>query len=162
MYQLAETPRTEEHGLSGSRLRIALTTLIVALLGPALSQAVSAPESLRFGICEREGPRLVGVKPIRPGKGVHAPTKLRNVGPSYPELPARTRGSGMWMGEVLLDTKGKVSHVWAIREVQFTPPFSTFNQAIVDAIQQWEFEPLIVKAKPMPVCMTVTVNIDWQ
>ena len=66
------------------------------------------------------------------------------------------------MGEVLLDTKGSVSKIWAIREVQFTPAFPKFNEAIVDAIRNWKFEPVIIKTDPTPVCMTVTVNIDWK
>jgi outer membrane biosynthesis protein TonB len=91
---------------------------------------------------------------------VRAPKKIRDVRPAYPELPPQTRASGIWIGDVLLDTKGKVSQVWAIREVQFTPPFPAFNRAIVDAIRQWEFEPLVFGKTPMPVCMTVTVHID--
>jgi Gram-negative bacterial TonB protein C-terminal len=119
-------------------------------------------ETSRSGVCEREGEAIVGVKPIRPGKTVRAPKKIRNVNPRYPELPHGTRGSGMWAGEVLLDTKGNVSRVWAIREVHLTPLFPSFNEATVDAIRQWQFEPLVVNAKPMPVCMTVTVNINWR
>jgi outer membrane biosynthesis protein TonB len=31
-----------------------------------------------------------------------------------------------------------------------------------DAIRKWSFEPTLVDGKPVPVCMTVTVNIDPQ
>jgi hypothetical protein len=40
--------------------------------------------------------------------------------------------------------------VWTIRAVKFTPPFPQFNHAIVDAIKQWRFEPLMVERRPVP------------
>jgi outer membrane biosynthesis protein TonB len=122
---------------------------------------VERPSELsRYGVCQREGVKIVGRTPARVAKGIRAPRKLRDAKPQYPELPPNTIGSGMWIGEVLLDTNGKVARVWAVREVQFTPPSPLFNQAIVDAIQQWEFA--VVKDKATPLCMTVTVNINWR
>lgn len=67
----------------------------------------------------------------------------------------------MWAGEALIDTKGHVVRVWAVREVEITPPVPAFNKAIVDGIRQWRFEPVRVNEKAVPVCMTVTVNINW-
>lgn len=66
------------------------------------------------------------------------------------------------MGEALVNNSGKVVRVWPIREIEFKPPFPLFNSAITDAIRHWEFEPLTVQGAPAPVCMTVTVHIDWQ
>jgi hypothetical protein len=116
----------------------------------------------RPGVCEREAEKLVGQKAVRIGRSMLAPKKLRHVPPKYPELPPGTAGSGVWLGEVLINNTGKVAHVWPIREVKFAPPFPAFNNAITDAMQQWEFEPLLVLGKPMAFCMTVTVNINWQ
>jgi hypothetical protein len=116
----------------------------------------------RSGVCEREAEKLVGQKAVRIGRSVRAPKKLRDVPPKYPEQPPGTVGSGVWLGEVLINNAGKVAHVWPIREVKFVPPFPAFNNAITDAMQQWEFEPLLVQGKPAAFCMTVTVNINWQ
>jgi len=68
----------------------------------------------------------------------------------------------MWIGEVLVDPQGRVVRVWPVREVRFTPPFPPFSQAIIDAIAKWEFAPVMVKNDARPVCMTVTVNINWR
>lgn len=106
--------------------------------------------------------KIVGQVPTRAGKGARASKKVRDAKPQYPELPANTTGSGMWIGEVLLDAHGKVARVWTVREVEFTPPFSPFNQAIVDAVKRWEFTPVVVKGTATSVCMTVTVNINWR
>ena len=121
-----------------------------------------AKGSVRTGVCDREAERLLDQKPVRIRGSVRAPKKIRDVRPKYPQFPPGTTGSGMWMGEALVNNSGNVVRVWPIREVEFKPPFPSFNNAIRDAIRQWEFEPLIVQGKPVPVCMTVTVNIDWQ
>jgi len=116
-----------------------------------------------LALCEREGQEIVGEKPRRLGTRTGRPKKLRNVVPDYPERPKGTtvRVGGAWVGEVLIDANGKVAHVWTTRELKFTPPFPSFNQAIVDAIRQWEFEPLRVDKRPVPVCMAVSININW-
>jgi len=138
---------------------IVLLSLAEILCGPSgLAETVSVEP---VGVCQRQGVAIVGVTPVRVGKSIRAPKKTQNASPRFPTLPAGTRGSGIWAGEVLLDTKGHVSRVWATREVKLTPPFPAFNQAVVDAIRAWRFEPLSVNGKPMPACMPLTVTIDW-
>ena len=88
-----------------------------------------------------------------------AQKKLRDVQPKYPELPPGTLGSGMWLGEALIDSSGKVPRVWSRREVRLVPPVPAFTDAITDAVRQWEFEPVVGKGKAVPVCMVVTVHI---
>lgn len=116
----------------------------------------------RSGVCEREAEKLLGQKAARIGRSARAPKKLGHVPPNYPELPPGTQASGVWLGEILIDNSGKIARVWALREVRFGPPFPAFNNAIADAIQQWQFEPLLVQGTATPACMTVTINIDWQ
>lgn len=116
----------------------------------------------RAGVCEREGFKFSGTKPVSPRRGQRTPKKIRDVEPTYPELPPGTLGSGGWIGEVLLAADGTVSRVWTVRDVRFTPPFPAFNQAIVDAIRRWEYEPFVVNSIARPVCMTVTVIVHWR
>jgi hypothetical protein len=123
------------------------------------SREKAAPRS---GVCEREVEKLVGQKAVRIGRSMRAPKKLRGVPPKHPELPPGTRASGVWLGEILINDSGKIVRVWPLREIRLVPPFPAFNDAITDAIRQWEFEPLLVQGRAMPVCMTVTVNIDWK
>jgi len=122
---------------------------------------VPRPDTETPGVCQRQSAKLVGQKAVRIDKTIKAPKKIRNASPHYPPWPPGATGRGMWVGEVLLDTRGRVSHVWPIREVEITPALPAFNKAIVDAIRQWEFEPLVVDDKKVPACMTVTVNINW-
>jgi hypothetical protein len=92
-------------------------------------------------------------------KGTPAPKKTRDVKLNFPEPPAGTVVGGMWLGEVLLDSSGKVRRVWPLREAQLTPPFPPFNEAIVATIRQWEYEPVVVDSEASPACMTVVVNV---
>jgi hypothetical protein len=115
----------------------------------------------RSGVCEREAEKLLGQKAVRIGRSTRAPKKLRHVPPNYPELPPGTQASGVWLGEILIDNSGKVARVWALREVRFEPPFPAFNNGIKAAIQQWEYQALLVKGKTTSACMTVAINVDW-
>jgi hypothetical protein len=142
--------------------RVRLSVAIGGLLLMSAVPMAQPAEGTRIGSCLREGARFAGKTPVTPGKGVRAPKRIRNVKPDYPEPPAGTVGSGVWIGEVLLGIDGKVSHVWAIREVQFTPPFPEFDQAIAEAVRRWEYEPVGLESEGTPVCITVTVNINWR
>ena len=134
--------------------------------GPAIgasaqdvSEQVQKP---RVGACERESEKVLGQKAASIGGSRRMPKRIRHVSPSYPELPPGTVGSGMWLGEALVSSSGKVAHVWSIREVMLKPAFPPFNEAIVEAIRGWEYEPLVVDSEAIPFCMTVSVTIDWQ
>jgi outer membrane biosynthesis protein TonB len=143
-----------------------LTGAEPTVAGPeALGQRVvdddaKRPERAASSACEREGATFVGSKPRMLREWQRPPKKVRDVRPTYPELPPGTRSSGMWIGEILLDTHGKVSHIWTIRQARLTPPFPALNNAILDAVRQWQFEPFVVHSQARPICMTVSVNIN--
>ena len=152
----------------GGIVGLLLTGAEPTVAGPeALGQRVvdddaKRPEQAASSACEREGARFVGSKPRVLREWQRPPKKVRDVRPTYPELPSGTRSSGMWLGEILLDTHGKVSHIWTIRQARLTPPFPAFNNAIFDAVRQWQFEPFVVESEARPLCMTVSVNINWR
>lgn len=154
-----------------THLGIALAVSIAIIAGKSESRAGVASQvgqqgrqgtQAQIGVCEREAVKIVKEAAARIGGPVRAPKKTRDVAPVYPELPTGTIGTGMWVGETLVDSTGKVSRVWPIREVTLTPAFPAFNAAIVASIQQWEFEPLILGGKATPFCMTVTTSINWK
>ena len=135
---------------------------VIAMLANTYSpQQPNEPARSGVGICQREGKRLVGVQPIAARGKIGLPKKTKNVRPRYPALPpgTRQRGLGVWIGEVLVDSEGKVAKVWTVREPELTPPFPAFTDAIIAAIRQWEYERLILpKGGPTPFCLTVTVT----
>lgn len=153
---------TKSHACCALALFVGIGTCGVVQIAAAVGQPANTTKAPQFGICDREAPGIAGVKPAKIGGSLRSPRKMRDVPPRYPDQPAQTKGSGMWAGEALIDAKGKISHVWTIREVSFTPPFPEFNQSIVDAIRQWEFEPTVIGGAATPVCMVVTMNINWR
>ena len=119
------------------------------------------PLLARPGVCMREGQQLVGVKPIQVGGKTSAPHKLRDVRPAYPTRDVETRGSGMWMADVLIDQEGDIRRVWVLREPIIDPPWPEFDEALVSAVRQWKYEPTIVRGRRVPVCMTVNTILHW-
>jgi hypothetical protein len=77
-----------------------------------------------------------------------------------PDTSDLVAGGGVWIGEILIDTQGRVSGVWTIREVTFTPPIPLLNKAITDAVAKWQFAPAAVDKVPVPICRTVSVNVN--
>jgi len=143
--------------------------IVCALCGSLFTAPILAsgeqrrPAQTARGVCVREGAKLVGTKPVQAGRHVRLPKKIYNVVPTYPATPAGTVGTGgVWVGEALIDTHGKIAHVWTVRPVNFTPPFPKFNRAIADSIKEWVFEPPKIDGVPTPLCMPVTVNINWK
>ena len=140
-----------------SRIPLAVVSLIILDIHPAAIAQNRASNDSNVSACEREIKKL---RPRRLGEKIRQPRKTRDASPAYPPIPEGTTGGGVWIGEVLIDSRGKVSGVWTIREVKLTPPIPSFNKAIIDAVAKWEFSPAAVDDVPVPICMTVAVNVN--
>jgi outer membrane biosynthesis protein TonB len=145
---------------SCSVLLLAVSVLVGGVAEGTFAQARKSTRPTH-GVCDREAEKILGRGAVRAGGNIRGLKKIRNVSPAYPPLPRGTTGRGMWIGDVLVDTKGRISRVWTIHEVEITPALPAFNTAITDAIRQWEFEPLQVNKAAVAVCLTVTININW-
>src|SRR4051812_47974453 len=66
------------------------------------------------------------------GRSVTSPMIIRRVRPAYPTIPSGTTGGGVWIGELLIDARGRVSNAWTIREVKLTPAIPSLTKAITD------------------------------
>jgi TonB family protein len=74
------------------------------------------------------------------------PRRLKYVAPEYPRIAKRARVEGVVMLNVRIDERGKVENVDVVRSIPL------LDQAAVDAVRKWEYEPLrydgkIVKAE---------------
>src|SRR5688500_11966756 len=109
----------------------ALVGLLIGLGGALVgaSQITSPPPLPKAGVCLREGAKLVVTQPVQITKAMRAPKKIKNVLPDWPALPPSTSIAGVWVGEVLIDQKGRVADVWPIRPFRVEPPFPAFNDA---------------------------------
>jgi protein TonB len=63
---------------------------------------------------------------------------------------------GVVIIEATIDTEGRVRNAFVLRSIPL------LDQAALDAVRQWEFEPVQLNGVPKPVIMTVTVNFTLQ
>lgn len=99
--------------------------------------------------------RLVGepVEPVvRAAGDVKPPRLVRRVEPSYPEIARQARVEGVVILEATTDVYGRVTGVRVLRSLPL------LDEAAVDAVRQWVYEPLVVNGRPRPVTFTVTVR----
>ena len=132
-----------------------ISFVLLATRPAAVTQDVSSRTNP--SACDREVKKL---GPPRSGEKIRYPAKTYHVVPAYPPIPDGTTGGGVWMGEILIDTEGRVSGVWTIREVTLRPPMPLLNKAITDAVAKWQFAPAAVDKVRVPVCRTVSVNVN--
>lgn len=97
-----------------------------------------------------------GQAPIRVGGNIKTPTKITNVSPVYPEEAKAAGVSGVVILETVIDTQGNVRTSKILRSIP------GLDQAALDAVKEWRFEPTLLNGAPVPVIMTVTVNFTLQ
>jgi protein TonB len=90
--------------------------------------------------------------PVRVGGSVNAPRKIVDVRPLYPENARATGASGVVILDVAIATDGSVSNARVVRSIPI------FDQAALDAVRQWKFEPTLLNGMPVEVEMAVTIN----
>jgi TonB family protein len=83
------------------------------------------------------------------------PKIIKKVSPAYPEAALLHKVEGVVVLEVTIDEQGKVK---AARIVSYSSPI--LNQAALDAVRQWEYEPFVKGGKAKKVTFTVAVTFS--
>lgn len=91
-------------------------------------------------------PPVVAIGDVRP------PKLVRRIEPAYPEIAVQAHIEGTVILEATTDVYGRVAAVRVLRSLQF------LDEAAIDAVRQWVYEPLLVNGRPRPVTFTVTVR----
>ena len=81
-----------------------------------------------------------------------APTLLKKVDPVYPEMARMAGIQGVVLLEATTDEEGDVVKVRVLKSIP------ELDQAAIDALKQWKYEPFIVEGKPTGVVFTVTIK----
>ena len=93
--------------------------------------------------------------PIRVGGGIDRPRKIKYVPPVYP-LPARTaRVRGNVLIEATIGADGKVHNARVVNSI------AVLDQAALDAVRQWEFEPTRLNGVAVAVTMVIKVAFTF-
>ena len=96
--------------------------------------------------------KLTAPAPVRVGGSIKAPAQTKRVNPPYPPEAQAAGVQGVVIMEATIGVDGKVTDVRVLR------PMPLLDQAAVEAVRQWEYEPTMVNGVAVPVVMTVTLN----
>ena len=99
-------------------------------------------------------PPPVPVAPVRVGGDISAPRLLHRVDPEYPLMAVAAQIEGMVILEATVDEAGAVTDTRVLRS------HSVLDQAAVEAVEQWRYEPLRLNGKAQPFVLTVTVSFS--
>jgi protein TonB len=95
-------------------------------------------------------------KVVRIGGQLAPPKLLRRVNPVYPELAVQSRVSALVILEAEVDTRG---HVRTVKVLRGHP---LFDDAAIESVKQWRYQPLLLNGEPTGFVLTVTVNFNLQ
>ena len=91
-------------------------------------------------------------KAVRVGGTIPEPRKIKDVRPVYPDIAYQARVQGYVVLECTIGADGAVSEVTVVRG------HPLLDEAAVEAVRQWVYEPVVLNGLPVPVIMTVTVS----
>lgn len=90
--------------------------------------------------------------PLRVGGQVRPPVRIKEVPPVYPAIAKSAQVQGDVVIEATIDEAGRVADARVVKSVPL------LDQAALDAVRQWEYQPSLLNGVPTPVVMTVTVK----
>jgi len=90
--------------------------------------------------------------PVRAIGEIRAPKLVKQVDPLYPEIARQARVEGIVILEAQTDIYGRVQNIKVLRSIPL------LDQAAIDAVRQWVYEPMVINGRPRGVIFTVTVR----
>jgi TonB family protein len=89
---------------------------------------------------------------IRLGDKLPMPKVVKKVNAVYPEEAKAAKVEGDVQVEVRIDADGR------IRNARVTKSVPMLDQAALDAVKQWEFQPPLLNGKPVPVLADINIR----
>jgi protein TonB len=93
---------------------------------------------------------------LKVGGAVQPPTKLVDVRPVYPEDAKAAHIEGVVILGIVIDEDGSVIDTAVLRSI------AELDQAAIDAVSRWKFEPTLLDGEAVEIEMTITVNFTLQ
>ncbi|MGB2906138.1 MAG: M56 family metallopeptidase [Candidatus Aminicenantaceae bacterium] len=88
--------------------------------------------------------------PLRIEHDIKPPKQLKTVSPIYPKEAKKAGIEGVVILEVTTDVFGRVREVKVLRSIP------ELDQAAIDAVKQWVYEPMLIDGEPRETIFTVT------
>ncbi len=89
--------------------------------------------------------------PVRIGGQLSAPALVRRVEPIYPAIAQAAAIDGVVILDAIVDDHGRIQSLKVLRG------HALLAKAAIDAVQQWEYEPLKLNGTPTPFELTVSL-----
>ena len=105
------------------------------------------PPATSTVVPEPAGPLVAGVGDVK------APIVIKRVSPPYPRLAATAHLGGFVIVECIIDKTGVVRDAKVVKSTS-----AMFDQAALDAVQQWQFAPGSLYGKPVDTIFDLTVT----
>jgi len=122
-----------------------------------IDQTVDLPETdIVFDIPEGPPPSEPE-GPIHVGGDVKAPVKTYSPQPAYTEIARKARIQGVVIVQAIIDKQGRVTNVKVLKGLPMG-----LDQAAVESIKTWKFQPATLNGKPVDVYYNLTVNFTLQ
>ena len=111
--------------------------------------------------------RSDGAKPLPVGGTIKSPKILHQEAPAFPPRKTATRGTPVL--EVIIDMEGNVTEATMLQSVE--PPWPEGEAApppppppppLLAAVKQWKYEPSTLDGNLIPICMKITLGIEWK
>ena len=99
---------------------------------------------------QSDTPRLPSDPEVTP------PKKKTHVDPNYPLDEKKAGVDGVVVLEIVVDQKGDVTETDIIR----SSGNGNLDDAAVEAVKQWKYEPGVMEGKPVPVKMVIKVRFE--
>lgn len=90
--------------------------------------------------------------PVRAVGEMKPPRLVRRVEPVYPEIARQARVEGVVILEAITDEYGRVRSIRVLRSIPL------LDQAALEAVRGWVYEPMVINGRPRAVVFTVTVR----
>jgi len=138
---------------AGNRRTVAaLATAAVIVFGVVVRMESTTP-SLNAPITVTS---VAANRRLKVGGPVRAPTKVVDVKPEYPEDARAAKIEGVVILGIVIGEDGSVIGTTVLRSIP------ALDQAAVDAVRQWMFEPTVLNGEPVEIEMAVTINFTLQ
>jgi TonB family protein len=97
-----------------------------------------------------------GDAPLRVGGDIAPPRKIVDAPVIYPAAAQEARIQGVVILEIVVGTDGSVTDARVLRSIP------QLDEAAIETVRKWRYEPVLLNGKPVPIILTVTVNFTLQ
>jgi TonB family protein len=99
-------------------------------------------------------PPRSGDAPVRVGGNISPPRRIQDAAGILPDLARQAGVRGIVVVEITIAPDG------TIRDAKILRSIPLLDQAALDAVRQWRYEPTLLNGTPVPVILTATVSFQ--